>query len=100
MRISDWSSDVCSSDLGGGRGDRRLLRAGRLAIQGAHARTRRRAASPGPAGVRLLSRDRLFAAARGGFEQALFKALHARRAVDLVVDLVGDVKGEIGRAHG
>src|SRR3546814_2975194 len=22
MRISDWSSDVCSSDLGGGRGDR------------------------------------------------------------------------------
>src|SRR3546814_5475925 len=29
MRISDWSSDVCSSDLGGGRGDPRTRSRGR-----------------------------------------------------------------------
>src|SRR3546814_21189885 len=27
MRISDWSSDVCSSDLGGGDHDHRLVKA-------------------------------------------------------------------------
>src|SRR3546814_8718503 len=29
MRISDWSSDVCSSDLFAGRGDRRASRSSR-----------------------------------------------------------------------
>src|SRR3546814_2093394 len=31
MRISDWSSDVCSSDLGSGRGSVRGLQAGAVA---------------------------------------------------------------------
>src|SRR3546814_5249227 len=44
MRISDWSSDVCSSDLyrprGGGRGGRRTGR-GRFRIRAAETRHRR-----------------------------------------------------------
>src|SRR3546814_11944799 len=32
MRISDWSSDVCSSDLSGARGGRRQCRYGRCPL--------------------------------------------------------------------
>src|SRR3546814_15558434 len=36
MRISDWSSDVCSSDLLGERAVQRHLEPGREGIRGAH----------------------------------------------------------------
>src|SRR3546814_6729940 len=36
MRISDWSSDVCSSDLG--ERDRRVAAGGNLCLVGAHVR--------------------------------------------------------------
>src|SRR3546814_10267515 len=34
MRISDWSSDVCSSDLGFGTGDHQMAEPGRQAVAG------------------------------------------------------------------
>src|SRR3546814_19034450 len=43
MRISDWSSDVCSSDLPAGAG-------GAVLITGKQRRGRRRGAVPGPGG--------------------------------------------------
>src|SRR3546814_9242452 len=36
MRISDWSSDVCSSDLIGGTGNLQKLGAGTLTLTGAN----------------------------------------------------------------
>src|SRR3546814_13194897 len=48
MRISDWSSDVCSSDLG--TSDRQSLRAGRSAYARlvSHVARRRRTVTHGP----------------------------------------------------
>src|SRR3546814_4101562 len=40
-----------------------------------------------------LCRDRVLAAARRGFEKALFQPPDPHRAVDLVADQVGDVEG-------
>src|SRR3546814_8780244 len=41
----------------------------------------------------VLCRDRVLAAARRGFEKALFQPPDPHRAVDLVADQVGDVEG-------
>src|SRR3546814_2127295 len=54
MRISDWSSDVCSSDLGGAEGDHRELPPGRTAAP----RHRPRAGRRGGAGLRAAERRR------------------------------------------
>src|SRR3546814_7133660 len=71
MRISDWSSDVCSSDLPAERAARRLADdAGR----GVEARGRRRAAGPRRALPREAERRRR---ARGGDHRRLPRPPHA-----------------------
>src|SRR3546814_10342560 len=64
MRISDWSSDVCSSDLdGGGRGEGRSGRASRCAWRGYRCLSceRRACAEAGRARRAVPSDHRLFA---------------------------------------
>src|SRR3546814_6935866 len=83
MRISDWSSDVCSSDLPRGRGHARGRRsAGRQAVLG------RRPHRQGPTGPRRpAASDRLDGAAGLGPVLVLEQAL---------VELAGGVPRELG----
>src|SRR3546814_20744637 len=91
MRISDWSSDVCSSDLvgdGGGPADRRAA---------AHAREPRRRAAPGYCklqGTAALRTGRRTAAR--GFGQDL--QAQASRAL-LGSGRAADLTGSRGDAH-
>src|SRR3546814_1457630 len=78
MRISDWSSDVCSSDLGFGGGGRRRTRAAR-AFGTAAERERRGAADHLGAAARAPAPIGLFEHDRAEAARSLFRRPDARR---------------------
>src|SRR3546814_4014376 len=108
MRISDWSSDVCSSDLGrewrearpaAGPGDRGLMHSHAVAPRSPVDKSRPLAYSLGPA-----ARPELVKQIRGGGNSK-----HAERAMTAIIDIqareILDSRGnqtveEIGRASG
>src|SRR3546814_1488452 len=116
MRISDWSSDVCSSDLvrgAGGRalrvaGRRRLCRAGALArpgrclrvgVGGVAGRVAEGAGAGGAAGLRLARRKE---AHKPGWERGKECAAPGPSPLRLASKLaslrISPLKGKIGRA--
>src|SRR3546814_8073594 len=105
MRISDWSSDVCSSDLPLECGDRLVIQAGCRQQGVAVAAHCRRA---GRSGAAVLLESEAYSA-RSQFSLALAEAvvrqIHAARGIYLVQKffelshLSGGHAGQIGRAH-
>src|SRR3546814_5592403 len=92
MRISDWSSDVCSSDL---VGVIEVASAGALGRDTQFDRTQRAARRPAEG----VGRSAGLALARGGREDRIAVAVNAR--LDIVLDLrlqIGteDIEGEFG----
>src|SRR3546814_12366424 len=95
MRISDWSSDVCSSDLvplarannHRGKGDFRLAADGRITGR----RGRNRVAPFVFTGIQILSPRLLVDAPEGPFSTNLFwdRAIAAERAYGLVHQEIG-----------